>query len=125
MANRRIVVAQIEKKEKVLITQLSTGSWELPGGQVRNDETDKEAIVREIYDKMHISVKCNEKIFSKKFKTESGIVEIVLYNCSYLSGEVILNNYKNHIFVDKSILNTYKFTKPDQSLINYIVNKQV
>ena len=119
----KLVVALIEHNDKVLITQLSkTGSWELPGGVFSNSGNEKEFIKKEIYNNMNISVKCDYEICRKKYIENGQEIELVMYNCSYLSGEVVLHNYSNHIYVDKTILNTYNFNPMDMPLINHITS---
>jgi 8-oxo-dGTP diphosphatase len=117
----RIVVALIEHNDRVLITQLSsTGSWELPGGIVKSKEDEQKVIKREIYNKMNISVKCDYEMCRKTYYESGKEIELVMYHCSYLAGEVQLHNYSNHIYVDKSILYKYQFSPMDIPLINYI-----
>ena len=123
MNKMKIVVALIECNDKVLITQLSrTGSWELPGGIVTESENEKEVIKREIYNKMNISVKCDYEMIRRTYQDGEKEIELVMYHCSYLSGEVKLQNYSNHIYVDKSILYKYNFNPVDMPLINYITS---
>ena len=96
MNKTKIVAALIECNDKVLITQLSkTGSWELPGGVVENLENEKEVIKRYIYNNMNISVKCDYEMCRKKYIENGKEIELVMYHCSYLSGEVKLHNYSN------------------------------
>ncbi len=125
MGKRRIVLACIEHNGQILLTQLSNGSlsgkWEFPGGEVEEKETDKEAIVREIYKKMNISVKCDYKMCQKEYKD----TELVLYHCSYISGEVVLHNLANHIYVDKKILHSYDFNPIEIPFVNYVMKEQI
>ena len=120
----KIVVALIEHNDKVLITQVSkTGSWELPGGVVKKQEDEKDVIKKYIYDNMNISVKCDYEMIRRTYKDGEKEIELVMYHCSYLAGEVRLHNYSNHIYVDKSILHKYQFNPMDMPLINYITSR--
>lgn len=125
MKKIKVVAALIEKNGSVLIAQRAkghlAGKWEFPGGKVEKDETCEEAIVREIYEEFHISIKCNVFLCSTVFVDGDKEIELMLYKCDYLSGEVVLSVHSSYIFVNKKLLLSYDLALADIELAKYVV----
>lgn len=121
-----VVAAMLEKCGKVLIAQRSygdlEGKWEFPGGKVESNETYEQAIVREMYEEFHISVKCDGFVCKNLFQYPDREIELHLYHCSYIDGDVILTSHNNYIYVDKSLLLSYDLAPADVDLAKYIMN---
>lgn len=126
MKKVNVVAALIEKNGSYLIAQRATGSlkgkWEFPGGKVEKNETEETAIVREIYEELNISVKCEEFVDKIIFEKDDQEITLNLYRCSYLSGEVVLNAHSSYIFVARSLLLTYDLADADRELAKIVVN---
>jgi len=121
-----VVAALIEKNGSYLLAQRSTGSlagkWEFPGGKVEKGESEESAIVREIYEEFHISVKCEEFVCSNSIVDDDKKIELKLYRCSYLSGEVVLSAHSSYIYVNKNLLLTYDLADGDIDLAKFVLN---
>lgn len=126
MRKVNVVAALIEKNGCFLLAQRASGSlkgkWEFPGGKVEENETDEAAIVREIYEELNISVKCEEFVDKTIFIKDDKEITLNLYRCTYLSGEVVLSAHSSYIFVDKSLLLTYDLADADIELAKRVVN---
>ena len=63
----KVVAALIKKDNKILIAKRSTGNkdvigkWEFPGGKVEENETEEQAIEREIKEEFDILVNAYKK----------------------------------------------------------------
>jgi len=129
MRKIKVVAAFIEKNDKVLIAQRLNGDlagkWEFPGGKVENGETDDKAIIREIYEEFNISIKCDDFICSNISIVDDKEIELKLYRCTYLSGEVILSAHSSYVFVDKNLLLTYDLAEADIELVKYILKNKI
>lgn len=125
MKKLKVVAALIEVNDCVLIAQRLNGhlagKWEFPGGKVENGETDEKAIVREIYEEFHISVKCDYFVCSNTSIVNDKEIELRLYHCTYLSGEVILSDHSSYVYVDKKLLFSYDLADADIELAKYIL----
>ena len=58
----RVVAARIERDGRFLITQRNPHSvlpllWEFPGGRVESGESDRDALARELFEKVGIAIK--------------------------------------------------------------------
>ena len=126
MKKIRVVAALIENNGRILIAQRLkgdlAGKWEFPGGKVENGETDEKAIVREIYEEFNISIKCDNYICNSIYVNNDKEIDLRLYHCTYLSGEVVLSDHSSYVFVDKSLLLSYDLAEADIELANYVVN---
>ena len=126
MRKVNVVAALIEKNGCFLLAQRASGSlkgkWEFPGGKVEVNETEEEAIVREIYEELNISVKCEGFVDKTIFIKDDKEITLNLYRCTYLSGEVVLSAHSSYIFVDKSLLLTYDLADADIELAKKVVN---
>ncbi len=124
MKEIKVVAALIEKSEKVLIAQRSygdlKGKWEFPGGKVEKNEREEDAIYREILEELNISIKCDNFVCSSVFSYPDKKVELRLYHCTYLSGEVVLNAHSSYVFVDKNLLLSYDLAPADIDLAKYV-----
>ncbi len=72
------------KEKKVLIAHRNPtgqmgGRWEFPGGKVENDETDEQAIVREMQEEFGITVTPGAKIAEAQFKHNGSIHALHAY----------------------------------------------
>lgn len=125
MKKVKVVAALIEHNDKILIAQRLkghlAGKWEFPGGKVEENEKEEEAIVREIYEEFNISIKCDNFVCSNTTVDNDKEIELKLYHCTYLSGEVVLTAHVSYVFVDKKLLLTYDLAPADVKLAKYII----
>lgn len=121
-----VVAAMIEKSEKILIAQRLHGElarkWEFPGGKVEKHEKEEKAIVREILEELNISVKCDYFVCETSFITNDIKINLKLYHCTYLSGEVLLKEHSSLVFVDRRLLLSYDLAPADRELAKYIIS---
>ena len=126
MKKIKVVAAMIEKNDKVLIAQRSygdlKGKWEFPGGKVEKGEKDRDAVYREILEEFNISIKCDNFVCSSSFTYPDKKIELKLYHCTYLSGEIVLNAHSSYVFVDKNLLLSYDLAPADVDLAKYITS---
>lgn len=87
----KVVAAFIKKDGKILIAKRSTGNkdvigkWEFPGGKVEENETEEQAIEREIKEEFDILVRAEKfitNVISKDKKSDTiyiGYVKVLLF----------------------------------------------
>lgn len=121
-----VVAALIEKDECVLIARRSTGDdnlkgkWEFPGGKVNKDETEQSALKREIYEEFEIEIKVNEFVTNNIFEYPTKKIDLRLYKCSYVSGDVSLHDHSEYKFVRYSKLLDYDLAEADIPLAKFV-----
>lgn len=79
--------------------------WDLPGGRMKSDETEKQALKREVFEELQLDIKILKKHSSWKFKDsfEDYTVKVNNYLC-------IINNIKDLKLSDEH--ETYKWIFP-------------
>jgi 8-oxo-dGTP diphosphatase len=89
MANRtvRVVAAVIEREGKYLITQrraeaVLPGLWEFPGGKVEAQETDEDALEREVGHRIGVRVTVADKVAERHHEYDRYDVHLTLYACA-------------------------------------------
>lgn len=126
MEKMKVVAALIDKNGSIILGQIRSGNykgkWEMPLGFVSDGEITSDLIGDIVYKKLHISIKSDYLIGQYDVFLEDKEVEIVIYHCTYLSGEVISDIYNEHILVDKSLLLTYDLTPLALETVKLIVN---
>ena len=126
----KVVAALIIKDGKVLIAKRATGDkhvlgkWEFPGGKVKDNETLEEAIEREINEEFEIKVKARRFITNNICKYPNKTVDLKLYECDYVEGEIKLHDHFEYLWIDKNKLLDYDLAKADIPLARYITNKK-
>lgn len=121
-----VVAALIEKNEKVLIAKRKTGDsnvfgkWEFPGGKVNENESEFDAIEREIKEEFEINIKAEKFIINNICKYPNKTVDLRLYQCTYLEGEFKLHDHSEYKWVAKNEIINYDLAPADIPLAKYI-----
>ena len=121
-----VVAALIEKDNKYLIARRSTGStevlgkWEFPGGKVENNETEEQAIEREIKEEFEMNIKAIRFLTNNICEYPNKIIDLRLYECKYISGNFKLHDHSEYEFVDKNEIINYDLCPADIPLAKYV-----
>lgn len=121
-----VVAAYIEKDDKVLIARRSTGDssvlgkWEFPGGKVKENEDEFNAIEREIKEEFELEIFAKDFITNSTFVYPTKTVDLRLYKCEYISGQFHLHDHSEYKFVNKKELLRYDLAPADIPLAEYI-----
>ena len=124
-----VVAALIEKDNKVLLARRSTGDesvigkWEFPGGKVKDNESEMDAIEREIEEEFELKIKANNFVINNICEYPNKTVDLRLYSCDYISGEFHLHDHSEYKWVDKNKLLDFDLCKADIYLAEYIIKK--
>ena len=119
----KVVAALIMKDGKILIAKRSTGNkdvigkWEFPGGKVEENETEKQAIEREIKEEFDILVRAEKFITNVISKDKKSEIDLKLYLCKYIDGKIKLNDHSDYKWVDKDEIFDYDLADLDVELV--------
>ena len=122
----KVVAALIKKGDKVLIAKRSTGNqevlgkWEFPGGKVEKDETEKQAIEREILEEFELKIKALKYLANSICEYPNKTIDLRLYLCDYISGEFHLHDHSEYKWVNADSLLSYDLAKADIKLAEYV-----
>lgn len=119
----KVVAALIMKDGKILIAKRSTGNknvigkWEFPGGKVEENETEKQAIEREIKEEFDILVRAEKFITNVISKDKKSEIDLKLYLCKYIDGKIKLNDHSDYKWVDKDDILDFDLADLDVELV--------
>ncbi len=125
----KVVAALIKKDNKVLIARRSTGDinvlgkWEFPGGKVKEDEDEKDAIEREINEEFELVIKAKDFITNNICEYPTKTIDLRLYSCDYIKGTFNLHDHSEYEWVDKNKLLDYDLCLADISLAEYVMKR--
>ena len=121
-----VVAALIYKDDCVLIAKRATGDndvinkWEFPGGKVEDGESEKQAIEREIKEEFDIEIKVNRYLVNNVHYYPSKTVNLKLYECKHISGEINLHDHFDYKWVNLKELLDYDLAPADIPLARYV-----
>lgn len=130
MAKRqiRVVAAQIERDGKYLITQRKPSSslpllWEFPGGRVEENESDEDALRRELREEMDIDVEVGEPSVAVTHEYSAYVIDFRVYRCKIKVTDERIKKIGIHDFrwVRPSELDDYEFPGADQATIDALL----
>ena len=123
----KVVAGLILQNDKLLICQRPNFKdhplkWEFPGGKIKNDETNEEALIREINEELSINIINYEDLISYNFyyKDLNKTVFINFYLINTFSGKVLNNFHKELKWIEIKDIREYDFLEGDFKIIDYI-----
>ena len=127
----KVVAGLILQNNKLLICQRPNFKdhplkWEFPGGKIKNDETNEEALIREINEELSIDIINYEDLISYNFNYEdlNKTVFINFYLINTFSGKVLNNFHKQLKWIEIKDIREYDFLEGDFKIIDYISSNE-
>lgn len=100
------------------------GFYEFPGGKVEKNETNEEAIIREIKEELNTIIKPVKYIGKvyQEYKDIDNPYSIVMYayRCVIVKGELELREHTDKLWVKKDKLKEIKFAEADIQFIDML-----
>jgi len=101
----QVACALIFDRGKVLIARRAKGrphegSWEFPGGKIRESESPEDAIVREIREELSITVQPEKRLTSAIHEYATHTVALIAFICSVKEGKARLMDHDKVRWVD-------------------------
>jgi 8-oxo-dGTP diphosphatase len=118
----RVVAAVISREGRYLITQRRPKAvlpllWEFPGGKVEPGETDEQALVREIRERLGVEVRVGKEVRRVVHPYDHYTVELHVYDCTLLSDSIQPLRVNDFRWVLPSELDRYEFPGADQHTV--------
>jgi 8-oxo-dGTP diphosphatase len=122
----RVVAGVIAQEGRYLITQRRPTAvlpllWEFPGGRVEAQETDADALRREVRHRLGVTIEIGQLISFVSHRYEHYVVDLYLYECSVVSGELCSLNVNDFRWVTSEQFDRYPFTPADEASMNKLL----
>jgi 8-oxo-dGTP diphosphatase len=123
----RVVAAVIANNEgRYLITQRRPAAvlpllWEFPGGRVEANESDGDALKREVRHRLSVDIEVRELISFVSHPYEHYTVDLYLYECRVVRGEPQAQNVNDFRWVTSDEFDQYPFTPADEASMNKLL----
>ena len=122
------VAAGIVRHEgRILICQRPEGGhmpgfWEFPGGKIKDGESPREALRREIYEELGIKVGVGRLYWETRHRYPDRDVHLRFYDCEWKSGVTKNLGVAEHEWVHPSLLGDFNFLPADARLVESLMN---
>ncbi|MEB7436862.1 (deoxy)nucleoside triphosphate pyrophosphohydrolase [Mammaliicoccus sciuri] len=123
-----VVGAIIFNDDKVLCAQRNENMslplmWEFPGGKIEKDESEIEALKREISEEMLCDLEVGDKVTSTSYEYHFGIVNLHTYKCKLKEKMPTLTEHKSIQWLDVKDLETLEWAPADIPAVKIIVDE--
>lgn len=99
--------------------------WEFPGGKVEANETNEQAIIRELKEELNIECQVIDYLCKVEDVRSDKIINVYAYLCEKLSGEITLCDHHEYKLVKHEKLINYQFEPCDHIIFDHIKNKEL
>ncbi|MHC4225748.1 MAG: (deoxy)nucleoside triphosphate pyrophosphohydrolase [Planctomycetota bacterium] len=115
---KKVTAAILIKENKVLIarrkaTDNQGGKWEFPGGKIKEDETPRQCLIREMKEEFGIEVSIGAFFGESTYRYEHGAVKLLAYQTSWIGGAFSLYAHADYRWVYPAQLIDYDFAAAD------------
>ena len=124
MKTIKVVAAIIIHEGKVFATQRGYGEfkdgWEFPGGKVEENETLKDALVREIKEELDTEIEVRVLLGTVEYDYSKFHLSMDCFICSIKSGNLVLKEHEAAKWLEKENLDSVDWLPADSGLIEKI-----
>ena len=116
----------VNDKNEVLCAQRGYGAlkgkWEFPGGKIEQGESDAEALAREIEEELGIKVAVKELIDENYCEYKEVNINLKVYKCSYISGEINDTEHQSLKWVEGKKLSELDWAEADKPIVETYID---
>ena len=121
----KVVCAAIIRNEKIGIakrkSKISKGIYEFPGGKVEDNETEIEALKREIKEECGIEIE-NIQFFMKNKDFQEEEIDLRCFVCT-TTQEPVLSVHTNFIWTTPDKIYDYPFFESDRCIVEKLIEE--
>ncbi len=91
--------------------------WEFPGGKIKPDENERDALRREILEELDILVEVKNPLSPVTFHGTTGLIRLIPFVCKVMSGELRLIEHLELAWVFPEEVTGYDILPADRELL--------
>ncbi|MDO4378232.1 MAG: (deoxy)nucleoside triphosphate pyrophosphohydrolase [Erysipelotrichia bacterium] len=123
-----VVAALIKKDDKFLICQRSSKKdnsllWEFVGGKVEKNESKENALIRECFEELRITVKVGKLYAQQIYKYPDKIIRLSLFEAEIVQGVPKLLEHNDIKWITLSETAMYQFCPADKFFIEKMLRQ--
>ena len=119
-----VVAAIIIRDGKLFATQRGYGEWkdwwEFPGGKIEPEESQEDALKREIREELATEISVDEFLCTVEYDYPKFHLTMHCYLCSLMTDSLHLNEHEAAKWLTKDELNSVKWLPADVELISHL-----
>ncbi|NLV90652.1 MAG: (deoxy)nucleoside triphosphate pyrophosphohydrolase [Tenericutes bacterium] len=121
MKDIEVVAAVIQDGDKILATRRGYGDfigmWEFPGGKIEGNETQEEALVREIKEELDADIELEEFITTVNYDYPNFHLIMHCYLCHLKENKIILVEHSDAKWLTKDKLSSVDWLPADIEVV--------
>lgn len=122
----RVVAAVVEREGYYLITQRRQNAtlpllWEFPGGRCEDDETNTDALRREVRERLGVDSQVGQLISFVTHRYDSCAVDLYLYECTLRSEQLRCLAVNDFRWVRSEEFDRYAFAPADEASMSKLL----
>ena len=123
-----VVGAVIVRDGLILCAQRGAGGalaglWEFPGGKIEADETQRQALEREIAEELECSVEVGDEVTTTTHDYDFGIVTLTTFYCRLRAGEPRLTEHQGLRWLSPRELRTVEWAPADIPAVELLASE--
>jgi len=129
MKHIEVVAAVILNNNQYLCVQRNSSKYdyisykyEFPGGKVEKNETNEEALIREIKEELNLEIQIEKYIITVDHTYPDFKISMHTYLCDSNNREITLNEHINQKWLRKEDLRNLDWAEADVPIVNYLIN---
>lgn len=126
MKTIEVVAAIIIKDNKYLVTKRGSGEFkglfEFPGGKVEQNESCKDALIREIKEELELDILVNDYLCTINYSYPNFNLIMHTYFSTIINGNITLNEHEAYLWVEKENLQSLEYIAADIEVVNKILD---
>ena len=128
MKHIEVVAAVIENENQYLCVQRNANKYdyisykyEFPGGKVEINETNEEALIREIQEELNLEIQIQKHIITVEHTYPDFKISMHTYLCNSHNRILTLNEHIDHKWLAKADLPSLDWAAADVPIVDYLL----
>lgn len=128
MKKLEVVAGIIKYDDKILCTQRDLDKhgyvsfmWEFPGGKIEPNETQTEALKRELMEELNMNVNVDKYFCSTTYTYPTLEIKMHCYICSVTDSAITLNVHKSYKWLSLSDLKSLNWAYADREVVDKLM----
>ncbi|MEE0940135.1 (deoxy)nucleoside triphosphate pyrophosphohydrolase [Methanobrevibacter sp.] len=124
MKTLNVVAAIIKKDNKILATKRGYGEfidmWEFPGGKIEPNETEKQALIREIKEELDCTIKPTKFALNLEYQYPTFYLKMSCFEATIIEGTPKLLEHNDARWLSKDELDDVNWIPADIEAVDYL-----